>query len=78
MIMTTKKVRRAMRKKIIAGNWKMNKGSLEARDFASEMVTKVDGSAADVVFCVPFVSIHSALEAAKGTTVAIGAQNMHF
>jgi triosephosphate isomerase len=67
-----------MRKKIIAGNWKMNKGSFEAREFAGAMATKVDGGKADVVFCVPFVSIHSALVATKDASVAIGAQNMHY
>ncbi|MCL2376838.1 MAG: triose-phosphate isomerase [Defluviitaleaceae bacterium] len=67
-----------MRKKIIAGNWKMNKGPDAAREFAVEMTPKVDGGAADVVFCVPYVSLLAALDAAKGTFVAIGAQNMHF
>lgn len=67
-----------MRKKIIAGNWKMNMTSSQARDFAGELAPRVDSDDVDVVFCVPSVSIHSALVGAKGTSVEIGAQNMHF
>jgi len=67
-----------MRKKIIAGNWKMNKGPADAAAFAKEMSAKTNSGQADVVFCVPFVSIYQAVEAVKGTNVAIGAQNLHF
>ena len=56
----------------------MNMGPAQARSFAAEMAAKVGNSAADVVFCVPFVSLCPALEAVKGTSVSIGAQNMHF
>jgi triosephosphate isomerase len=56
----------------------MNMSSSQARDFAGEMAPKVHSDNLDVVFCVPFVSIHSALVGAKGTSVEIGAQNMHF
>jgi len=66
-----------MRKKIIAGNWKMNKTAAEAAAFAKEMVAKV-GAANDVVFCVPFTSLAAVLDAVSGTNVAVGAQNMHF
>jgi len=66
-----------MRKKIIAGNWKMNKTAAEAAAFAKEMADKVSGNN-DVVFCVPFTSLAAVLDAVSGTNVAVGAQNMHF
>ena len=67
-----------MRKQIIAGNWKMNKTPSEAAALAKELAAKCDGADADVVFCVPAIDIIPALEAVKGTSVAIGAQNIHF
>jgi len=66
-----------MRKKIIAGNWKMNKTAAEAAAFAKEMAAKMSGTN-DVVFCVPFTSLAAVLDAVSGTNVAVGAQNMHF
>ena len=65
-----------MRKKIVAGNWKMNKDPQEAVTFASSL--KHIGGKADVVFCVPYVSLAPVAEALKGTGVAVGAQNMHY
>lgn len=67
-----------MRKKIIAGNWKMNKTSKEAIALINELKPLVQTEDAEVVFCVPFVSLTTALEAAKGSNIKIGAQNMHF
>ena len=67
-----------MRKKIIAGNWKMNKTPAEAVELINTLKDKCDTDKADVVFCVPFVCIAAAAEAVKGTNIAIGAQNMHF
>jgi len=67
-----------MRKKIIAGNWKMNKTPSEAAALAKELAAKCDGADADVVFCVPAIDIFPALDAVKGTSVKIGAQNIHF
>ena len=66
-----------MRKKMIAGNWKMNLTHAEAVKFASDLAPKLD-CGAEVVFCVPFVSISSVSAAVSGTDVAVGAQNMHF
>jgi len=65
-----------MRKKIIAGNWKMNKTLAEAVAFAKELAPKM-GSKADVVFCVPAPYITAVQEAVKGTVVEVGAQNIH-
>jgi triosephosphate isomerase len=67
-----------MRKKIIAGNWKMNKTPAEAVALINELKPLVVTKDADVVFCVPAVSLTTAIEAAKGTNIEIGAQNMYF
>ncbi len=67
-----------MRRKIIAGNWKMNKTPAEAVALINELKPLVVTEDADVVFCVPAVSLTTALEAVKGTNIAIGAQNMYY
>lgn len=67
-----------MRKKIIAGNWKMNNGPKATIELIETLKPLVANDAADVVFCVPFVSLTTAIEAAKGSNIKIGAQNMHF
>lgn len=67
-----------MRKKIIAGNWKMNKTPEEAVKLIEELKPLVVTDDADVVFCVPAVSLIPAVEAAKGSNIAIGAENMFY
>lgn len=67
-----------MRKKIIAGNWKMNKTPSETVTLINELKSLVATEEADVIFCVPAISLTTALEAAKGSNIAIGAQNMYF
>ncbi|MBB2182422.1 triose-phosphate isomerase [Lachnospiraceae bacterium MD1] len=67
-----------MRRKIIAGNWKMNKTPAETVALINELKPLVVTEDADVVFCVPAVSLTTALDAAKGTNIQIGAQNMYF
>lgn len=67
-----------MRRKIIAGNWKMNKTPAEAVALINELKSLVVTDEADVVFCVPAISLIPAMEAAKGTNIEIGAQNMYF
>ena len=67
-----------MRRKIIAGNWKMNKTPSEAVALINELKPLVVTDEADVVFCVPAISLIPAIEAVKGTNIEIGAQNMHF
>ena len=67
-----------MRKKIIAGNWKMNKTPSEAVALINELKPLVQNEGVDVVFCVPAISIVPAMEAAKGTNINIGAENMYF
>jgi len=67
-----------MRRKIIAGNWKMNKTPSETVTLINELKSLVATEEADVVFCVPAVSLTTALEAVKGTNIEIGAQNMYY
>ncbi|MBP5427698.1 MAG: triose-phosphate isomerase [Clostridia bacterium] len=68
-----------MRKTVIAGNWKMNMTPKAAGEFIHALAPMVKGKdKCDVVLCVPFVDIAVAAEAAKGTNIKIGAQNVHF
>ncbi|MCL2617031.1 MAG: triose-phosphate isomerase [Defluviitaleaceae bacterium] len=67
-----------MRKKIIAGNWKMNLTPREAIEFANSIKSAICTEKADVVLCAPAVSLAQVLEAVAGTRVSVGAQNMHF
>ena len=69
---------KATRKAVIAGNWKMNKTPTEAAALINEMKPLVAGADCDVVLCVPFIDIPAAVEAAKGSNIAIGAENVHF
>ncbi|MDF2870274.1 MAG: Triosephosphate isomerase [Anaerocolumna sp.] len=67
-----------MRRKIIAGNWKMNKTTSETVTLINQLKPLVATEEADVVFCVPTISLTTAVEAAKGSNIQIGAENMHF
>ncbi|MBQ8858758.1 MAG: triose-phosphate isomerase [Clostridia bacterium] len=68
-----------MRKTVIAGNWKMNMTPSAARAFINELAPMVAGKdKCDIVLCVPYVDIAVAAEAAKGTNIKIGAENVHF
>lgn len=66
------------RKKIIAGNWKMNMTPTEAVALVNQLKPLVVNDEVDVVFCVPAIDIIPAMEAAKGTNINIGAENMYF
>lgn len=67
-----------MRKKIIAGNWKMNKTPSETVALINELRPLVANDEVDVVFCVPAVSLIPAIQAAQGSNIQIGAENMYF
>ena len=69
---------KATRKAVIAGNWKMNKTPAETTALINEMKPLVAGADCDVVLCVPYVDIAAAVEAAKGSNIQIGAENVHF
>ena len=66
------------RKKIIAGNWKMNKTPSEAVELVNLLKDLVKNDDVDVVYCVPAIDIVPVVEATKGTNVAVGAENMYF
>jgi len=67
-----------MRRKIIAGNWKMNKTPSETVTLINELKPLVANEEVDVVFCVPAISLTTAIKTAKGSNIKIGAENMHF
>ncbi len=66
------------RRKIVAGNWKMNMTPSQAVALCDELKDLVKSDDVDVVYCVPAVDIVPVVEAVKGTNVAVGAENMYF
>lgn len=66
------------RKAIIAGNWKMNKTATEAKALISELIPAVKDAGCEVVICVPFTDLVTAVEMTKGTNIHVGAENVHF
>ncbi len=67
-----------LRKKLIAGNWKMNKTSSDGLQLTQEIVAEVGKlTDVDVVVCPPFTALESVAKAVDGSTVKLGAQNMH-
>ena len=64
------------RRKIVAGNWKMNKTPTEAKALVEMLAPLVKSDDVDVVYCVPAIDIVPVVEAVKGTNVAVGAENM--
>lgn len=69
-----KKLRRA----VIAGNWKMNKNRAEAKTLIEELKPLVADADCDVVVCVPFTNLETAVAATAGSNIAVGAQNCHW
>lgn len=67
-----------MRKKIIAGNWKMNMTPSEAVALVDTLKPLVSNEDVDVVFCVPAIDIIPVVEACKGTNIQVGAENMYY
>ena len=67
-----------MRRKVIAGNWKMNMLPNEAIDFIQGLEEKVKGTENEVVLCVPYTDIFYCVMNAQETNIKIGAQNMHW
>ncbi|MBQ7717814.1 MAG: triose-phosphate isomerase [Clostridia bacterium] len=64
--------------KIAAGNWKMNMTPSEATAFIGELKGKIAGASNEVIVCPPAVCLANVIEAAKGTNIKVGAQNLHF
>ena len=71
-------MKKESRKVIIAGNWKMNMTPSQAVELVNTLKPLVATEEADVVFCVPAIDIIPAMEAAKGSNIAIGAENMYY
>lgn len=67
-----------MRKKVIAGNWKMNMLPNEAIKFIEDLEPLVKETQNEVILCVPYTDLFYALLTVQGTNIKIGAQNMHF
>ena len=65
------------RKRIIAGNWKMNMTPSEAVKLVEELKPLVVNDDVDVVYCVPAIDIVPVVEAVKGTNVQVGAENFY-
>ena len=66
------------RRKIIAGNWKMNMTPSEAVALVETLKPLVQTDEADVVFCVPAIDLIPVIEAVKGTNIEVGAENMYY
>lgn len=69
---------KALRRAVIAGNWKMNKNRAEAKTLISELKPLVEGADCGVIVCVPFTDLETVVEAARGSNIAVGAQNCHW
>ena len=67
-----------MRRKVIAGNWKMNMLPNEAISMITELTPLVKDTENEVILCVPYTDLFYALLTAQGTNIKIGAQNMHY
>jgi triosephosphate isomerase len=65
------------RRKIVAGNWKMNMTPSEAVKLVEELKPLVESQDVDVVYCVPAIDIVPVVEAVKGTNVEVGAENLY-
>ena len=66
------------RKKIIAGNWKMNMTPSQAVELVNTLKPLVVNDEVDVVFCVPAIDLVPVMEATKGTNIQVGAENRYF
>ncbi len=68
-----------MRKKIIAGNWKMNKTSYEAIELATLLKRElIDVDGATIIVCPPFTALADVRDVLTETNIEVGAQNMHW
>ncbi|MCR1897615.1 triose-phosphate isomerase [Irregularibacter muris] len=67
-----------MRKPIIAGNWKMNKTSKEAKDLVEKLISLIEEPEVDVVLCPSYLALDTVKNLTKNTPIGVGAQNMHY
>ena len=66
------------RRRIVAGNWKMNMTPSQAVKLVEELKPLVESDSAEVIYCVPTIDIIPVVEAVKGTNVVVGAENVYF
>ena len=71
-------MKKEVRKTVIAGNWKMNKNRKEARALIEELNPLVAGAGCDVVICVPYTNLETALSLTAGSNIKVGAENCHW
>ena len=71
-------MKKDIRRAIIAGNWKMNKTRPEAKELIEAMKPLVKDAGCEVVICVPYTNLETAVELTKGTNIKVGAENCHF
>ncbi|WMJ23577.1 triose-phosphate isomerase [Paludicola sp. MB14-C6] len=69
---------KTLRKAVIAGNWKMNNTRVETKALINDLIPLVKDADCEVVVCVPFTNLETAVNLTKGTNVKVGAQNVHF
>ena len=67
-----------MRRKVIAGNWKMNMLPNEAIEFIEKLGPQIKDTESEVILCVPFIDIFYSALTAQGTNIKLGAQNMYY
>ena len=67
-----------LRKAVIAGNWKMNKTRPEAKALIEELIPRAAEASCEVVICVPFTNLETAVSLTEGTNIKVGAENVHF
>lgn len=68
----------ALRKAVVAGNWKMNNDRKAAKALITELAPMVKDAACEVVLCVPFTNLETALTLCEGTNLHVGAENCHW
>ena len=67
-----------MKKKVIAGNWKMNMLPNEAMNFVDSLAPLISDTENEVIICVPYIDLFYTLMSIQGTNIKVGAQNMHW
>ncbi len=67
-----------MRKKVIAGNWKMNMNPVYALEYMTEFIPLVKGIENEIIICAPYLDLKDLVRVTKGTNVKVGAQNVHW
>lgn len=67
-----------MRRKVVAGNWKMNMTPSEAVELVKELKPYMENSDVDVIFCVPSIDIIPVVEACRNSSIKVGAENMYY